>query len=517
MRRNENERRLLCRKIIIFFNVFVMCSILSGCNREANLISDSEVPEVVENEMESNQIALETEYSSDLQTEPIPSQEHESTETLSFNETAESENVESTPVAEESREVDLTDYSAYLRKIWIVDGWEGGDYPVSFVITKLENGEIQGYLKFRDSVDDYYFALSRWKDSLLYFQGRIYDGTAECKYIDTSQNRQEEFRFMFCGNDRIQAELGDDEEQQYLLRPYNIFTDVDLCGKPTLFEVDLDSWGTVLTAYANSAARHTIPYVAMINSQGDILYKFSGDATYVTSLSVYDVIVADMNGDGRKDVKVITFLDFLDNDNILGEAYFYQIENGMFYLGLENTFTHEEPYSYYYSREGDLVLEKVIEEKDEKINCDITWDDYNSGSYGETWLHFSFSDGTEVDEELSCFPSIVENVDFVDITGDGKDEVLIYRYFANTATEYTLINIFQIEENCVTEISPELELEELANNVWDVIDIDFSEEEYDMPVFTMESYEKINTVTYPDKRVLVGYQGGGWQILRWID
>ena len=115
-------------KCVLKLSLITFLSILaiSGCNREANLISDSNVPEVAENEMESNQNALETEYSSDLQTEPIPSQEHESTETLSFNETAESENVESTPVAEESREVDLTDYSAYLRKIWIVDGWEGG-------------------------------------------------------------------------------------------------------------------------------------------------------------------------------------------------------------------------------------------------------------------------------------------------------------------------------------------------------------------------------------------------------
>ena len=149
---------------------------------------------------------------------------------------------------------------------------------------------------FRASVDYYYSALSRCKDFLLYFQGRIYDGAAECKYIDTSQNRQEAFRFIFCGNDRIQAELGDDEEQQYLLRPYNIFTDVDLCGEPTSFEVDLDSWGTVLIAYANTESNHSIPYVAMINSQGDILYEFCGTyRTYVTSFSVYDVIVADMN------------------------------------------------------------------------------------------------------------------------------------------------------------------------------------------------------------------------------
>ncbi|MBD5538033.1 MAG: hypothetical protein HDQ99_20745 [Lachnospiraceae bacterium] len=147
---------------------------------------------------------------------------------------------------------------------------------------------------------------------------------------------------------------------------------------------------------------------------------------------------------------------------------------------------------------------------------DITWDDYYSGSY-ETWLHFSFSNGAEIDKELQYSPSIVEKVDYVDITGDGMDEVLIYRYFANTATEYTLINFFLVEENGVTEISPELELEELANDVWNVIEADFSEEKYDMPVFTMESYEKENMLVYLDKRVLVGYQGGGWQILEWFD
>lgn len=202
---------------------------------------------------------------------------------------------------------------------------------------------------------------------------------------------------------------------------------------------------------------------------------------------------------------------------------------------IEREITEEEYNAYYVREEEDIKLrgnssaDEIINElvkaggqqlsKDEgeaeSTLPDITWDDYNSGSL-DTWLHFSFSDGTEVDEELSL-TSIVKNVDYVDITGDGKGEVLIYRYFANTATEYTLINIFQIEENCVTEISPELELEELANDVWSVIDMDFSEEEYDMPVFTMESYGKMNALAYPDKRVLVGYQGGGWQILEWFD
>ena len=160
-------------------------------------------------------------------------------------------------------------------------------------------------------------------------------------------------------------------------------------------------------------------------------------------------------------------------------------------------------------RNGEEVEQEI---QSEITLSDIAWDDYNSGNVWETWLYFCFSDGTVVDKELP-YMSMVKKVDYADITGDGTDEVLIYRYFANTATEYTLINFFQIEENRVTEISPELELEELADDVWNVIDADFLKEEYDMPVLMMESYVKENMVTYADKRVLVGYQDGGWQIL----
>ena len=160
-------------------------------------------------------------------------------------------------------------------------------------------------------------------------------------------------------------------------------------------------------------------------------------------------------------------------------------------------------------RNGEEVEQEI---QSEIALSDIAWDDYNSGNVWETWLYFCFSDGTVVDKELP-YMSMVKKVDYADITGDGTDEVLIYRYFANTATEYTLINFFQIEENRVTEISPELELEELADDVWNVIDADFLKEEYDMPVLMMESYVKENMVTYADKRVLVGYQDGGWQIL----
>lgn len=345
------------KKSIAIISLLIMCVIFfsAGCN-----VSESQIKKAAQPESLETQQSLAWENESTGMFLPIESAEGENTEQILASEPVERETVELTLA--ENREVDLTDYSTYLRKIWIVNGWEGVEYPVSFVITKLEDGEIEGYLIFKDCVGHYYFELSHLKDSLFYFQGRIYDGTAECEYIDAYHEIQGSFRFTFCGNDRIQAELGD---EQYMLRPYNIFTDVDLCGEPTSFEIELDSWGTVLIAYANMESNYSIPYVAMINNQGDILYKFWGTyRTYVTSSSVYDVIVADMNGDERKDIEIITFFDYLDNDNIAGEAYFYQEENGMFYLGLENVFTHEEPRSYYYTKEGDLELETVIEEEE---------------------------------------------------------------------------------------------------------------------------------------------------------
>ncbi|MBD5523433.1 MAG: hypothetical protein HDR04_03255 [Lachnospiraceae bacterium] len=52
--------------------------------------------------------------------------------------------------------------------------------------------------------------------------------------------------------------------------------------------------------------------------------------------------------------------------------------------------------------------------------------------------------GDEVEQEIQS-ETQAENT-LSDIIWDGTDEVLIYRYFANTATEYTLINFFQIEQ-----------------------------------------------------------------------
>lgn len=84
---------------------------------------------------------------------------------------------------------------------------------------------------------------------------------------------------------------------------------------------------------------------------------------------------------------------------------------------------------------------------------EVTWEDFNDG-VGEPVLHFSFSNGTIVDEKL-LYLSIVKSIEYKDITGDGAEEAIVYRELINTAhDDYILMDFFKIENDTITEISP---------------------------------------------------------------
>ncbi len=242
---------------------------------------------------------------------------------------------------QENRPVDLTDYSSYLKKIWIVDGWEEKerrwDFPISLVFTKAEGGAVEGYFYMEGMISiDYFRILELKHTNLPRFQGTVYDGTAECEY-ENDDGGKGTFSLTFCGDDWIEARLGEDENQCYLLRPYNI-SDENLMDNQVSYEVELDSWGTVNLFYANSDDNHSFPQVFLINEQRDILYQFlTGYPGYQTASEVLEIIVEDMNGDGLKDVEVVTY--FSDIPDIYRfEWYFYQGKNGFFYHGLTNMY-----------------------------------------------------------------------------------------------------------------------------------------------------------------------------------
>lgn len=165
---------------------------------------------------------------------------------------------------------------------------------------------------------------------------------------------------------------------------------------------------------------------------------------------------------------------------------------------------------------GSRMAEAAEIEKEADLP-EITWEDYQSGREMEpVILHFSFRGGTVVDWEAPCYPGIVEKTEYRDITGDGKAEALVYLYFANTATEYILIHIFEIKNGTVRCISPETELAELDDHVWDMQIVESYADEERNPVFRMTSYAKENGVAFPNETLLVVYGENGWQILEQV-
>lgn len=111
------------------------------------------------------------------------------------------------------------------------------------------------------------------------------------------------------------------------------------------------------------------------------------------------------------------------------------------------------------------------------------------------------------------YPSRVDNIGYADINGDGVDEVMVYRYFVNTATEYTLIDFIEVKDGTVRNISPEMDIEELEGNVWNTSVINASVEGYSWPVLRMESCGKEKGLVFLENSYLVGYRGGRWQLI----
>lgn len=139
---------------------------------------------------------------------------------------------------------------------------------------------------------------------------------------------------------------------------------------------------------------------------------------------------------------------------------------------------------------------------------DIAWEDYSNE---ETTIYFSFSDGTIVDQKLMEW-SIVKSIEYRDITGDGTDEVIIYSEHVNNIHDnYTLINFFKIDDDTITEISPQTDIPELLAWYTEIVNDPY--EGYTI-VLRMVSYGKTAGALYTDTIVTVGYNKERWEIIQ---
>lgn len=142
---------------------------------------------------------------------------------------------------------------------------------------------------------------------------------------------------------------------------------------------------------------------------------------------------------------------------------------------------------------------------------DVTWEDYNDGE-DSAIFHFSFDNGNIADKELP-YESIVKNIEYMDVTGDGEDEVIVYREFVNNIHDnYILVDFFKIDEDTVTEISPSTDISELTGVAWDTEIVSNHTEEYTI-VMKMKSYGKTAGILYMDEEMTIGYDKERWKVI----
>lgn len=237
------------------------------------------------------------------------------------------------------------DIQSFEKKIWIVDGWDGGNYDApSIYITKISGDVFEGKLSTGAiAIPDSYAYLYLNEDYVADISGKIVNGVAECHFKDYAGN-EGDIELCFQKEGVIEAAFvyfekgisiyGEDFSQMdldgnYLLHPYNL---KDIRGRikaeETKNKIELDVWGEVIlvTEQQKNESLNTIcTLVYLTDEQGNILYKFY--TSYVGNTRVTDFSIEDINGDGLED---ITIFSSNDESGISGKIKYFQMENGWF-------------------------------------------------------------------------------------------------------------------------------------------------------------------------------------------
>lgn len=237
-------------------------------------------------------------------------------------------------------DINSIDYNQYLKKIWVVDSWDGGAYSdsFSFVITKIESDVIEGKISTGAIVTTFYIHPLNQSKHLGDLSGTIYNGVAECHFRDENGNKGK-VTLTFKENDKIDAVIKYTSKAEYYakesldgsfsFKPYNLADiQVLVVDEELSFKVNLNSWGDVHFVSGKIPGHKPYPNAYLTNDQNDILYEFG--APYQVASEILDVSIEDITGDGLKDVKIITYFPILP-DAIRIEWIFNQLENGLFY------------------------------------------------------------------------------------------------------------------------------------------------------------------------------------------
>ena len=239
---------------------------------------------------------------------------------------------------------DSFDYSPYLKKIWLVDDFDGDEvngYHHSFLITKIKNGTIEGQFGTGYVVErSFYF--NKFYDDSISLVGTIHDGLAECQFFSEYQVSGN-ITLRFLKNNMIEAMIEykenhldiDFQDGDYFFRPYH-FSDIKGTdsNNTRLYTVDLDSWGIVNVVTTVVRGWKEYPEIYLTTEEGDVLYRLG--APFPNGFGINDVVIEDSNGDGLKDIFLsLGVYDYdtctIDTGPSEIEWLFLQMEDGLFY------------------------------------------------------------------------------------------------------------------------------------------------------------------------------------------
>ncbi len=212
------------------------------------------------------------------------------------------------PTATPTETGNAINYNQYLKKTWIRNTDTNFPIGLSFIISNIKDGKIQGKLSAVGNAPAY-------NQDTAEFEGAVNNDTAEGQLVNDSRGNKGTIKFVFKPDITIEATItlteksGDPvmtlPEGAFKFVPYNLknVDGFELVENQT-FMVDLNSWGNVQFVSGKLTAGSHIPVVFYLTTKdGDILYSFNATLPY--SVDVNAVSFNDVNKNGLKDVIII--------------------------------------------------------------------------------------------------------------------------------------------------------------------------------------------------------------------
>lgn len=186
----------------------------------------------------------------------------------------------------------------YINRIYVVDAGDSYGYEFSIYITELNDEYIEGYGRRHGTAE--------FEPKSYPMKGHRVDGKMRASFHSYFPAEEVIFTLDFQDDSRIQVTIPKTKEQ-YLLRPYSPEEDPDWDVYEELSgEIELESWGKVQLINAISTTRHPIAEAYLANEKGEVMYSFH--AAFINGFDIIEYTVADMNGDGWKDIEWILAL-----------------------------------------------------------------------------------------------------------------------------------------------------------------------------------------------------------------